>query len=231
MQIQAAATITTAAATAPAPRERRGPRGGERWRAALAEAHRALRQFGDEVTCRQRDDLVQDAALALWEFQRVRGDARRPQALVRTIAMRARWKALRAAYDRTQVLAEAALGAAVPGADGRRGGESPHDALDRLCPSRGDDDERGARAQLRLLVEGRRVPCDWLLDRLDALLRRLRPANRQLVLDFYAGESCAELGARLGLSEDAVRVRLHRSRAQLRRWLEDRARTAGSFDT
>jgi DNA-directed RNA polymerase specialized sigma24 family protein len=54
--------------------------------------------------------------------------------------------------------------------------------------------------------------------------------NQHLVRAFYEGVSCRDLGERFGISEDAVKVRLHRCRALLRRRLEAEARAAGCFE-
>ena len=75
------------------------------------------------------------------------------------------------------------------------------------------------------------VPVDWLLGPLTACLEQLSDVNRQLLLGFYEGFSCSELSDRFGLTEDAVKVRLHRGRRFLRRRLEVVARAAGCFES
>lgn len=61
---------------------------------------------------------------------------------------------------------------------------------------------------------------------LEAAIETLPPVYRSVfVLREVEGMSTAETAACLGLSEDAVKVRLHRARARLRKFLSDRLRT------
>jgi hypothetical protein len=81
-----------------------------------------------------------------------------------------------------------------------------------------------------LVVAGVPVPRMCLLNHLDGVLACLPALNRVLLLGFYEGFSCAELGARFHLTEDCVKVRLHRSRKRLRREFEARVRAADGLD-
>ena len=58
--------------------------------------------------------------------------------------------------------------------------------------------------------------------RLDEALRALTPDDRALVhLHYYEGQSLAEIGAVLGVTRDALKMRLSRARARLREALGD----------
>lgn len=56
-----------------------------------------------------------------------------------------------------------------------------------------------------------------LLDRLTALLHRLKPADRQVMLLYLEDLGAAEIGEVTGLSAGAVAVRIHRIKALLAR--------------
>ena len=56
-----------------------------------------------------------------------------------------------------------------------------------------------------------------LLDRLTALLQRLKPADRQVMLLYLEDLGAAEIGEVTGLSAGAVAVRIHRIKALLAR--------------
>lgn len=56
----------------------------------------------------------------------------------------------------------------------------------------------------------------------EACLRALSPAERELIHWYYMdGETCASIGERLGVSEQAVKKRLQRLKEKLRRLLWD----------
>lgn len=176
--------------------------GEDVWFGARRRVHDVLRGFRDGFTRDARDDLTQDAALAMWRFSS-RHQQRSPiYAAMPTIVHRTRWAAIRKSVRRAALVAERPAPAYL---------------------SRPDRDEH-------VRVGGMLVPVDWLLCQLRAELGRLRERNRIALLAFYDGESCFEIAARLGSSVDAVRVRLCRARAQLKRSLEDRARAAGCFE-
>jgi len=175
------------------------------WATALRIAWRYVGRWVDPSTRRARDDIAQEATVAFWRYARMH-PTRSVRAVVQSISRRARIRALRTAARAGLLVAEGepwAIG--VP-----QGG----DAGDEPC----------------LRVDGALVPRERLLPMLRDQLRRLGPTNRRIVLAYYEGFSCAELGERLGLSEDSVKVRLHRSRGILRRRLERMARAAGHFE-
>lgn len=198
-------------------------RAQQSWESALDHAHRQLRRWDDQFTRTARDDLAQDAALACWRFVRERRDGPPLRSIIRTISRRMRSRALHAARRASLVVADSDL----PGGN-------PRGSDARGCDSRGGDllgwcgPVECPHPSLR--VGGVLVPRDWLLPRLVALLARLRANNRRIVLAYYEGFSCAELGERFGLSEEAVKVRLHRSRTALRKRLEAMTRAAGHFE-
>lgn len=168
----------------------------------MADASSFLRRWCDDVTRREREDLAQDAAVAAWLRNPRQRDPTRLPALVRTISRRLRNRALELAR-RGAVVADGGL-ADWPEAECEGGG----------C----------------LRVGGRLVPVEWLLGRLPDCIGVLSPLNRRLLLGFYEGFSCSELSERFGLGREAVKVRLHRSRAVLRRRLEAEACAAGHFE-
>ncbi len=174
----------------------------ELWGKATRLARTYLGRWDDHFTRDARDDLAQEAALAFWRWARGRPGRLPLRTAMQTIAWRIRGRALQNA---------------------RRGGvvaEGDADAWPQ------DFDEEPPRVR----VDGVLVPCDWLLPRLQRLLARLSSTNQRIVLAFYEGCTCAELAVRLGLSEEAVKVRLHRSRVILRRRLEEMTRAAGRFE-
>nr|MDQ3823048.1 RNA polymerase sigma factor [Actinomycetota bacterium] len=68
-------------------------------------------------------------------------------------------------------------------------------------------------------LEGR-LERDELVDLVDRALGLVPPATRDALVQRYVHEApCAEIGERLGLSEDAVSMRLARGKAVLRRVL------------
>lgn len=171
---------------------------------ALVSARRFLSRWSDRVTSNLRDDLVQEAA---WEACRraaqVRDHTRFP-AMVRTIARRLRCRALCRALRRLPPLA---------------------DEWQRPLPFRrwtGDD--------VMLTVAGRPVSRRRLLAMLDLMLERVGSLNRALLLGFYEGFSCVELGDRFELTVESVKVRLHRGRRRLRRAFEEHIRAADGLD-
>lgn len=176
--------------------------GEDVWFGARRHVHEVLRGFRDGFTRDWRDDLTQDASLAMWRFS-TRHQQRSPiHAAVSTIVNRTRWAAIRKSARRAAMVAERPA--------------APY-------PSWPERDEH-------IRVEGKLVPVDWLLCQMREEIGRLRERNRIVLLAFYEGESCGQIAARLGSSVDAVRVRLMRARAQLKRSLEDRARAAGCFE-
>jgi DNA-directed RNA polymerase specialized sigma24 family protein len=179
----------------------------ELWGKVLMQARRFLRRWNDRFTRTRRDDLAQDAAVALWCFLQDHRDAVNGPAIVHTISRQARCRALKVAFRAGVAVAEGDLAADLAAQAMPQGTEQP-------C----------------LRVDGMLVPREWLLVRLLPLLHSISDTNRRLVLAYYEGFSCSELGERFGLSEQAVKVRLHRSRAVLRRKLEGMTRAAGHFE-
>ncbi len=172
------------------------------WFGARRRVHDALRGFRDGFTRDARDDLTQEAALALWLFSARHHKHGPIYAALPLIVNRTRWAAIRKSNRRAASVAE-------------------QQACSGSSFSERDD---------CILVEGKVVPVDWMLHHLRTELAKLRGRNRVALLAFYDGESCSQIAARLGSSVDAVRVRLCRSRAQLKRNLEERARAAGGFE-
>jgi DNA-directed RNA polymerase specialized sigma24 family protein len=173
------------------------------WGRALVDARTYLGHWSDAFTRCSRDDLAQEAAFAVWRYAASPSGVGRLAGLVRTVSRRMRVKALLQLRRDICCVAEG--------------------DLDHL-PAPGEDADC-------LRVRGEPVPRDWLVARLDVVMGCLTLLNRRLVLAFYEGFSCSELSERFGLSQDAVKVRLHRCRRLLRRRLEAEARAAGHFET
>ncbi|MBL9076961.1 MAG: hypothetical protein JNL08_05625 [Planctomycetes bacterium] len=79
-------------------------------------------------------------------------------------------------------------------------------------------------------IAGRRVSASRALPWVELALGRLRQIDRHLLLEFHAGFCCAELSARSGWSETAVKTRIHRARCRLRKEIEAIVRTADDLD-
>ena len=171
------------------------------WVGARHQARSYLRRFTDPWTCSHRDDLVQEAALAVWRWRDESRDPRCAYTAARTIARRARIRALDELQRELQVREE-------------------------LAHAR---DGRAFVACYR--IAGRRVPLTRLLPWVRRALARLAPDDRRLLLDFHAGFCCAELSARSGRSEAAVKTRIHRARRRLRSEIEACVRGADELDS
>ena len=168
------------------------------YRRALRVAARLLDRFDDPTTSNARDDLAQEAAVALWRGRSRLRDRKCLDAYVRTIVHRLRGRALRRARRRERVLFDDAAFADPP---------RPLCGLRAGSPSLGDD--------------------DVVIDSLDVVLGGV---TASLVRDFYGGATCRELAERHGLSDGAVRARIHRGRRRLRTAFQSRARRVGSGD-
>ena len=173
------------------------------WKHALSRAHTIMRRYQDEFTRGAREDLAQDATVALWRFTLRRASAGPLGKVLSTISWRTRVRAVQRANRRVDRVADG-------------------DCAAYACQ------EPVAEPTLR--VNGCLVPRDWLLDQLEAALGRLDGINRKILLAFYEGDSCAEIGVRFGISEDAIKVRLHRCRILVRKRPESMTRAAGHFE-
>ncbi|MEQ1632000.1 MAG: sigma factor-like helix-turn-helix DNA-binding protein [Planctomycetota bacterium] len=173
------------------------------WGHALRRAHTMMRRYRDDFTRTAREDLAQDAAVALWRFSLRRTPTGPISKVLSTITWRTRVRAVQRANRRIDRVA------------------------DGDCSTYASQ-EPAAEPLLR--VNGWLVPRSWLLDRLEAALHRVDATNRQILLAFYEGCGCAEIGVRFGLTEDAVKVRLHRCRKLVRKRLESMTRAAGHFE-
>lgn len=217
------------------------------WSRASALARSILGRWNDPLTRAERDDIAQEAVMALWCYSRGRGELPvRP--LLWTISRRARGRLLREAArsgiarsgaGRVVVVRGAALRSDALQFSVRDGGGAAawrDGGPDVACDRRDAAGVGGALAwdhgveESCLRVDGTLVPREWLLPRLLTQLARLSATNRRIVLAYYSGSTCLELGTHLGLSEEAVKVRLHRSRIVLRKRLEAMARAAGHFE-
>ncbi|MFO1077378.1 MAG: sigma factor-like helix-turn-helix DNA-binding protein [Planctomycetota bacterium] len=89
---------------------------------------------------------------------------------------------------------------------------------------------RMAEGHAAIRVAGRRVSRDWLAARLAAAIQRLRPIDRTILMSWQEGFCCAEIAARMQLTEDSVKVRMYRARRRLRMEIEDAVRTADRLD-
>lgn len=177
-------------------------------RQALREAGAYLRRWGDGFTRAWRDDVAQESAIAALQLL---PRLRKPCAfgsLVRTIARRMRARALRC-HARTS---------------------SAISVTCDLGPLAVADAGLSEAQQPVFLVAGRYVPRDWLLASLGTILPQICPTNRCLLLGYYEGFSCCELGDRVGMDPVLVKVRLHRTRSALRKTIERMVRAADTFE-
>lgn len=174
---------------------------------ALREAGTYLRRWGDGFTRAWRDDVAQESAIAALQML---PRLRKPcafRALVRTIARRMRARALRCQARSASVAASSDAGPLAVAEAMLAEGQQP-----------------------LFLVAGRLVPRDWLLASLTIALPKVAPTNRCLLLGYYEGFSCCELGERIGMDPILVKVRLHRTRGALRKTIERMVRAAGTFE-
>lgn len=171
------------------------------WASVRGHAQGYLRRFADPWTRSHCDDLVQETAVTAWHWA---SDLQNPRCLwgaVRTIARRVRGRAL---LDLQRELRARQAFAAAREAD--------------------------AATQRCYLVGDRRVSLQELLPCVERALRRLRPSDRLLLLDYHAGFCCAELSARCGRSETAVKTRIHRARRRVQKLIEACVRAADDLD-
>lgn len=180
-------------------------RGDDVWRLAHEHAQDILRRYGDAWTRCHRDDLVQETAMAAWRWAGSARDPDRFWAAVRTIARRLRRRALGRAGRERQVQHE-------------------------LARHREPEVASGHGAIACYTIAGRRVPAEQVLPCVQRAFARLRPIDRQLLLDYHSGFCCAELSARTRRSETCVKTRLHRARHRIRIEVEDCVRAADGFD-
>jgi len=173
---------------------------GEVVQQALRVSRTFLRRYRDALTRSLVDDLAQEAALEAWSRRSSLRRLDRWGAFVRTVSRRRRCRAverhLRVCFD----------------------------SLDAAA---GPNERAAAELEPRLThIAERAVPTDWCLAELPGVLQRLDPLNACIIRSYYEGFSCVELGERYGLSEQNVKVRLHRSRQRIRREFEVRAARA-----
>lgn len=168
------------------------------WRAREDELNAALRiaaeflsRWNDSVTTAHREDLrVEAALLAVQGWDRLR-DKECFASYVRTIARRQRAQAVR---QRLRV-ERAGLGL-------------DHEVREEI--------EQPPVEQQWYTVAGCWVTRRDLLVELPGLLARLNPISVELLMGYYEGFSCAELAGRFDLSLDVAKVRIHRTRRQIK---------------
>lgn len=166
---------------------------------ALAASRQFLGRWRDVYTRCATDELAQRTVIEVWRGASRLRDPERVDAFARTIARRQRWRALR---KRLRVPIESI-------------DDDPDLAELLVAP----EQDGGSVA-----VAGRWIDKPWLLEQLDGALAELTALNGRLLLSYYEGFNCAELAQRYSLSEDAVKLRLHRSRRRVRRHIESRVR-------
>ncbi len=163
----------------------------------LGVAERFLCRWKDPATVNDREDFAQEATYATW--LRVK-HIRRPDridAFVRTVSRRLRCHAV---HDRLRASTEALDTSSV---------------LDESIEVVRDVDG-GWR------IDGHWVSKQTMLFELGMVTEQLTPLNRSILFGFYEGFTCAELGARYGMTTDRVKVRLYRSRRKIREFFEGR---------
>jgi DNA-directed RNA polymerase specialized sigma24 family protein len=169
---------------------------------ALQQAFVASRRFllgrwRDAFTRNAADELAQQAVVEAWRRAATLRDLRCLNAFVRTIVRRRRWRGLRwHVRERADSIER-----------------NPDLAELLVAPQESCE---------TFAIGGRRISKRWLLGHVDGAIARLSALNGRLLLDHCEGFSCAELADRHGLSEEAVKVRLHRSRRRVRGELESR---------
>lgn len=170
------------------------------WRRTRAHAEGYLRRHVDPWTRFHREDLVQEAAVAAWQWSRRLQNPGALPAAVRTITRRIRSRAL---FVRRR---ERRTVQALP----------PRDVGGR------------ERTETMLVVAGRRLPEHVVRPWLDQALTQLTDLDRCLLLSFHEGFCCAELASRFHRSVPCVKTRIHRARRRVQRLVETFARVASS---
>lgn len=179
-------------------------RSEELWARAHRQAEGYLRRCTDTWTKNHCEDLVQEAAIAAWQWAQEAQHPQRFWAAVRTIAMRVRNRVQLHSKQRRLAQYEAAA--------------ARLEVHDDLLEDR------------HYVIAGRRVPVDRAGPCLRRALHRLGPLDRQLLLGFHEGFCCAELAARFRRSEPCVKTRIHRARRRVQRDVEACVRTADDLD-
>lgn len=172
------------------------------WGPLRGHARCYLRRFADPWTRSHCDDLVQETAVTAWHWAAGLHDPRCLWGAVRTIARRARGRALielQRERDAREAFAVACL-------------------------------DRAAGADRCFRIAGRRVSLRGVWPCVERALRRLPAMDRRLVLDFHDGFSCAELALRCDRSEAAVKTRIHRARRRLQKEIEACVRAADDLE-
>ncbi len=171
------------------------------WTRAHHHAHGFLRRFSDAWTRSHRDDLVQESALAAWQWAKGSHDPARFWAAVRTIARRIRCRALGNVERRL---------------------EAQQAGTEQRVEERDDDRE--------YWISGRRVSLQWVRPCLQRALERLPLLDRHLLLGFHEGFCCAELSIRFRRSPACVKTRIHRARRAVQKEIEASVRAADDLD-
>ncbi len=173
---------------------------GDELAAAYAIANDFLDRWGDGFTRSHRDALSQLAALTAvrrWSTLRDRG---RFPAFVRTIARRERAHAVRAEvrFRAHSIDSDCVL-------------------AEQLCHPNPE--------QTSYSVAGTWVDQKELMRLMPRALDSLSRLNQRLLMSYYEGFSCQELAERFDLTEESVKLRIHRSRRGLKRVFEARVIT------
>tara|TARA_R110002072_G_scaffold67163_3_gene165087 strand:+ start:87882 stop:88451 length:570 start_codon:yes stop_codon:yes gene_type:complete len=180
--------------------------GRQLWEWVTRQARQTLRCFGDRETYAERDDIVQDACLLVWEWSGNLSDAERLGAAVRTIVKRQRSRSVRASKKRrrTQFV-----------------DFSDPAAMQPAVKVPGDSS---------LSIAGKPVPLGWAKRRLQRAMQGLPVLDQKLLLGFHEGFCCAELASRFGRSEDCVKSRISRARRRVRTVFEDLVRLSDDLE-
>jgi len=163
-----------------------------------------------------------------WLWRRCRGDSEVDDIVQETLLRAARY---RGRLERSDRLAGWTLSIAANALRDRKRRELRHGAVDEhefdfdtVACMRGEIVAESSPSTLR--IAGAWVSSDEALAHLREALLRLRPRERELLLDFYGGASMRELATRLGVGAAAIKCRLYRARRMLTRVLERRLRSA-----
>ena len=174
-----------------------------------AEVLRFLQRWKDPLTETRREDFAQEAAwTSIRLLPRLR-DPSRVGAVARTVARRLRAHAFAEEKRLREAREQRARSWWVHGSH-------------RTSTVR--EDEQSFR------LRGVPVERAWVVEQLPQALAGLAPHHRAMLVGFYDGTAPAELARSAGIRVDLVKSRLHRSRNQLRKILEQEARRAGLLD-
>ena len=180
--------------------------GRQLWEWVTRQARRTLRCYSDRETYEERDDIVQDACILVWQWSGSLDDTERLGAAVHTIVKRQRSRSVRASKKRRRT-----------------------QLVDFADPAALQPTVKVLGSSI-LSIAGQPVELRWAKSRLQRAMQGLPALDQKLLLGFHEGFCCAELASRFGRTEDCVKTRISRARRRVRTVFEDLVRLSGDLE-